>query len=104
MLGNNECRLQFAVLVAAPNGGSCAHLSAASSFSTASFSTALHVAGHVFPLLHCAYGVRQATYQRRRLSTKVRYESVYLLTLGEPAFDDCLGYVPLLALGGPETE
>ena len=23
--------------------------------------------------------------------------------LGEPAFDECFGYVPLLALGGPET-
>ena len=22
---------------------------------------------------------------------------------GEPAFDECFGYVPLLALGGPET-
>ena len=23
--------------------------------------------------------------------------------LGEPAYDECFGYVPLLALGGPET-
>lgn len=68
----------------------------------ASFSAALRVAGHMFPVLHCAYGVRQATYQWGRLNTRVRYEPVYL-TLDVPAPDDCLGYVPLPALGGPET-
>ena len=45
---------------------------------------------------------RAAGCQRRRLSTKVRYESVHL-TLDVPVLDDCLGYVPLPALGEPET-
>ena len=39
------------------------------------------------------------------LSNTLRWEP-YLAArerLGEPAFDECFGYVPLLALGGPET-
>jgi hypothetical protein len=39
------------------------------------------------------------------LSEEFRWEP-YLAArerLGEPAFDECFGYVPLLALGGPET-
>lgn len=39
------------------------------------------------------------------LSMELRWEP-YLAArarLGEPAFDECFGYVPLLALGGPET-
>lgn len=39
------------------------------------------------------------------LTKELRWEP-YLAArakLGEPAFDECFGYVPLLALGGPET-
>ena len=57
----------------------------------ASFSAELHVAGHVFPVLHCAYGVRQATHQRGRVSTKVRYEPVHL-TLAVPDGDALLAW------------
>ncbi|MFC6225500.1 type VI secretion system tube protein TssD [Hymenobacter artigasi] len=49
----------------------------------ASFSAELHVAGFRFPILHCHYGVHQATHQRGRVSTKVRHEPVHL-TLSVP--------------------
>ena len=52
----------------------------------ASFSAELHVAGHVFPLLHCRYGVHQATHQRGQVSAKVRKEPVYV-TLDVPDHD-----------------
>ncbi len=39
------------------------------------------------------------------LSEELRWEPYQAARthLGEPAFDECFGYVPLLALGGPET-
>ena len=39
------------------------------------------------------------------LVKKLRWEpySAACERLGEPAYDECFGYVPLLALGGPET-
>lgn len=39
------------------------------------------------------------------LPNKLRWEPypAARARLGEPAFDECFGYVPLLALGGPET-
>ena len=45
----------------------------------ASFSAELRVAGHAFTLTHCAFGVEQATHQRGRVSTKVRYGPVQLV-------------------------
>ncbi|WP_052732858.1 type VI secretion system tube protein TssD [Hymenobacter terrenus] len=36
----------------------------------------MHVDGHVFPIRLCTYGVHQATHQRGRVSTKVRYDEV----------------------------
>ena len=57
----------------------------------ASFSAELHVASQVFPVLHCAYGVHQATHQRGRVSTKVRHEPVYL-TLAVPDNDALLAW------------
>ncbi|WP_310392380.1 type VI secretion system tube protein TssD [Hymenobacter sp.] len=49
----------------------------------ASFSAELRVAGHVFPVLHCSFGVHQATQERGRVSSKVRHEPVHL-TLAVP--------------------
>ena len=49
----------------------------------ASFSAELHVAGFRFPVLHCHFGVHQATHQRGRVSTRVRHEPVHL-TLSVP--------------------
>ena len=57
----------------------------------ASFSAELHVAGLVFPVLHCHYGVHQATHQRGRVSTKVRHEPVHL-TLAVPEGDLLLAW------------
>jgi hypothetical protein len=45
----------------------------------ASFAAELHVDGTVFPLTNCAFGVQQATHQRGRVSTRVRYEPVALV-------------------------
>ena len=39
-----------------------------------SFHAELHVASHVFALLHCTYGVHQVTDARGRPITRVRYE------------------------------
>ena len=44
----------------------------------ASFSAELRVAGHVFPVLHCHFGVHQATHHRGQVSAKVRKEPVTL--------------------------
>jgi hypothetical protein len=52
----------------------------------ASFSAELHVAGHIFSILHCQYATSQATEQRGRASAKVRYNPV-LLTLDVPETD-----------------
>ena len=52
----------------------------------ASFSAVLRVAGQSFPVLHCSFGVEQATHQRGRVSTKVRYGPVQL-TLDVPEGD-----------------
>ncbi len=57
----------------------------------ASFSAELHVAGESFPVTHCAFGVAQATHQRGRVSTKVRFGPVQL-TLDVPAGDALLGW------------
>jgi hypothetical protein len=51
----------------------------------------LHVAGRVFPVLHCAYGVHQATHQRGRVSAKARHEPVHL-TLSVPDGDALLAW------------
>jgi hypothetical protein len=45
----------------------------------ASFSAQLQVEGNVFRLQHCAFEVQQATHQRGRVSTKVRYGLVQVL-------------------------
>lgn len=45
----------------------------------ASFSAELRVAGHAFPVIQCSFGVEQATHQRGRVSTKVRYGPVQLV-------------------------
>ena len=45
----------------------------------ASFSAELRVAGHAFALTHCTFGVAQATHQRGRVSTEVRYGPVQLV-------------------------
>ena len=52
----------------------------------ASFSAELRMAGHVYPVSHCRYGVQQATHQRGRVSTKMRREPVHL-TLAVPDGD-----------------
>jgi hypothetical protein len=52
----------------------------------ASFTAEFHVDGTVLPLTHCTFGVQQATHQRGRVSTKVRYEPVHLV-LDVPAGD-----------------
>ncbi|MDQ2773215.1 MAG: hypothetical protein M3Y54_22245 [Bacteroidota bacterium] len=57
----------------------------------ASFSAELRVAGHAFPVIQCAFGVEQATHQRGRVSTKVRYGPVQL-TLAVPEGDDLLAW------------
>ncbi|HEX8329683.1 MAG TPA: type VI secretion system tube protein TssD [Hymenobacter sp.] len=57
----------------------------------ASFSAELRVAGHAFPVLHCAYGVHQATHQRGRVSAKARHEPVHL-TLSVPDGDALLAW------------
>jgi hypothetical protein len=44
-----------------------------------SFFAQLQVAGQTFPVLHCTFEVHQATHQRGRVSTKVRYGSVQLV-------------------------
>jgi len=44
----------------------------------ASFSAELLVEAHRYPLLTCMFGVQQQTYQRGRVSAKVRYEPVHL--------------------------
>jgi hypothetical protein len=55
----------------------------------ASFSAELRVAGHAFPVIHCLFGVEQATHQRGRVSTKVRYGPVQLV-LDVPEGDELL--------------
>ncbi len=45
----------------------------------ASFAAELHVSGESFPVTHCAFGVAQATHQRGRVSTKVRFGPVQLV-------------------------
>ena len=57
----------------------------------ASFAAELRVAGHAFPVIHCAFGVEQATHQRGRVSTKVRYGLVQL-TLAVPEGDELLAW------------
>lgn len=57
----------------------------------ASFAAELRVAGHAFPVIHCAFGVEQATHQRGRVSTKVRYGPVQL-TLAVPEGDELLAW------------
>ncbi|HEX8504590.1 MAG TPA: type VI secretion system tube protein TssD, partial [Hymenobacter sp.] len=57
----------------------------------ASFSAELRVAGHAFPVLHCAYGVHQATHHRGRVSAKARREPVHL-TLSVPEGDALLAW------------
>ncbi|GAA4034124.1 hypothetical protein GCM10022409_18060 [Hymenobacter glaciei] len=57
----------------------------------AAFAAGLHVAGHVFPVLHCRYGGHQATHQRGRVSTKVRHAPVPL-TLRVPDTDALLAW------------
>ena len=57
----------------------------------ASFSAKLYVGGQSFPVLHCSYGVSQATHQRGQVSTKVRYEPVQL-TLDVPASEVLLAW------------
>lgn len=54
----------------------------------ASFSAELLVEGYGYPLTSCFFGVHQATGQRGRVSTKVRYEPIHL-TLDVP-HDDLL--------------
>ena len=55
------------------------------------FSAELHVAGFRFPVLHCHFGVHQATHQRGRVSTRVRHEPVHL-TLSVPDEDALLAW------------
>ena len=57
----------------------------------ASFSAELHVSGESFPVTHCAFGVAQATHQRGRVSTKVRFGPVELV-LDVPAGDTLFGW------------
>lgn len=57
----------------------------------ASFSAELRVAGHAFALTQCAFGVEQATHQRGRVSTKVRYHPVQLV-LDVPDGDALVGW------------
>ncbi|WP_310397303.1 type VI secretion system tube protein TssD [Hymenobacter sp.] len=57
----------------------------------ASFSAELRVAGHVFSVLHCTYGVHQATHERGRVSSKARHEPVQL-TLAVPDGDLLLAW------------
>jgi len=57
----------------------------------ASFSAELRVSGHVFALIHCAFGVEQAIYQRGQASTKVRYHPVQLV-LDVPEGDTLLSW------------
>jgi hypothetical protein len=57
----------------------------------ASFSAELRGAGHAFALTQCAFGVEQATHQRGRVSTKVRYHPVQLV-LAVPDGDALLGW------------
>ena len=45
----------------------------------ASFAAELYVAGQSFPVTRCSFGVEQATHQRGRVSTKVRFGPVQLL-------------------------
>lgn len=52
----------------------------------ASFSAELQVSGTVFPVRHCSFEVHQATHQRGRVNTKVRYGLVQL-TLDVPDGD-----------------
>jgi hypothetical protein len=57
----------------------------------ASFSAELRVAGHTFPVVHCQFGVEQATHQRGRVSTKVRYGPVQVV-LSVPEGDTLLAW------------
>jgi len=45
----------------------------------ASFSAQLQIEGQAFRVQHCSFGVQQATHQRGRVSTKVRYGLVQVL-------------------------
>ncbi|MBO2010369.1 type VI secretion system tube protein TssD [Hymenobacter negativus] len=45
----------------------------------ASFSAELCIVGYAFPVLNCTFGLKQATYQRGLVDTKVRYELVELM-------------------------
>ncbi|GAA4051496.1 hypothetical protein GCM10022409_42890 [Hymenobacter glaciei] len=56
-----------------------------------SFSAELRVSGQSFPVLQCAFGVEQATHQRGRVSTKVRYGPVQLV-LSVPEDDTLFGW------------
>lgn len=44
-----------------------------------SIAARLQAAGHVFRVQHCTFGVHQATHQRGRVSTKVRYGPVQVV-------------------------
>ena len=57
----------------------------------ASFFAELRVAGESFSVLQCAFAVEQATHQRGRVSTKVRYGPVQL-TLDVPEDDTLLAW------------
>lgn len=57
----------------------------------ASFSAELYADGNVFSVLHCSFGVHQATNQRGQVSTKVRYGPVQL-TLDVPEGDSLLAW------------
>ena len=57
----------------------------------ASFSAELHVSGESFPVTRCAFGVEQATHQRGRVSTKVRFGPVQL-TLDVPDGETLFGW------------
>ena len=52
----------------------------------ASFSAELRVAGHVFPVLHCHFGVHQATQERGRVSAKAR-KNLIIIALSVPEGD-----------------
>lgn len=57
----------------------------------ASLAAYLLVEGHQYPVTHCTFGVQQQTYQRGRVSAKVRYEPVHL-TVDVPADDFLLAW------------
>ena len=57
----------------------------------ASFSAELRVAGRVFPVRHCAYGVHQATQERGRVRAKARTVPV-TITLDVPDGDLLLAW------------